>query len=267
MEITPRACGTEQAPTKLLIARPTRLPASIPSRRSHSPDEVIPAPAAASEAAVDRELINRFNGGDGGAFDEIVARHRHRLLSIALRFLRNHADAEEVVQDTLIRAHRGLARFRNESSLATWLHRIAVNLARNRYWYFFRRRRHLTRSLDCPLSADSTGTLSDLVAAPDGDPARQVAVEEFATIVAGSMEKLEPGQREILNMRNQLHHSYEEIARSLGISEGTVKSRIARARGRLRVVIAEDYPEFSAPATKPEGFETQRDCGQRTAAA
>lgn len=96
-----------------------------------------------AEAATDRLLVQRFNGGDGAAFDDIVERYREKLQALAARFLRNNADAEEIAQDTLIRAYRGLARFRGESSLATWLHRIAVNLARNRYWHSFRRRKHL----------------------------------------------------------------------------------------------------------------------------
>src|SRR5438105_1019557 len=121
------------------------------------------AKAARSEAAIDGELIRRFNSGDEGAFAEIVARYREKILALAERFLRNHADAEEIAQDTFIRAHRGLATFRGDSSLATWLHRIAVNLARNRYWYFYRRRRHMTLSLDCPLNPESSGsgTFSD----------------------------------------------------------------------------------------------------------
>ena len=92
--------------------------------------------------------MHRFNGGEEQAFAEITTRHRERMFSVAFAMLRNNADAEEIVQDTFIRAYRGLATFRGDSSLACWLHRIAVNLARNRYWYFFRRRRHLSISID-----------------------------------------------------------------------------------------------------------------------
>src|SRR4026209_2742093 len=78
--------------------------------------------------------------------------------------LRNHADAEEIAQDTFIRAHRALAQFRGESSLSTWLHRITVNLANNRYWNFFRRRRHMTQSLDQAMGHDNPATLAEVVA-------------------------------------------------------------------------------------------------------
>src|SRR5512132_1613034 len=125
---------------------------ALPSTKSRvSAERSARAAASHQEAAHDAELVRRFNAGDEAAFVEIMTRYREKIFSVALALLRNRADAEEIAQDTFIRAHRGLARFRGDSSLATWLHRIAVNLARNRYWYFFRRRRHATLSLDCAL--------------------------------------------------------------------------------------------------------------------
>jgi len=103
---------------------------------------------SAAEAAYDATLVTRFNAGDESAFVEIMRRYHNRLFSLAHNLLRNAADAEEIVQDAFIRAHRGLANFRGDSSLATWLYRIALNLSRNRYWYFFRRRRQDSLSLD-----------------------------------------------------------------------------------------------------------------------
>ena len=96
-----------------------------------------------AESILDVDLVQRFNGGDESAFEEIMNRHKTRIFAAAMALLRNHADAEEITQDTFVRAHRGLAAFRGDSSLATWLHRIAVNLARNRYWYFFQPLLHL----------------------------------------------------------------------------------------------------------------------------
>jgi RNA polymerase sigma-70 factor, ECF subfamily len=217
-----------------------------------------PSTDAQAEALHDVGLVQRFKAGDGGAFDEIVGRYRERMLGIATQFLRNHADAEEVAQDTFIRAYRALANFRGDSSLATWLHRITVNLARNRYWYFYRRRRHLAVSLDCPLGADSTETFSELIATPEADPSRQASVNEFDFLVSVCMKDLEPSQREILGLRNLMHRSYDEIAAALGTNSGTVKSRIARARGRLRELIADAYPEFPIDAVPSDWFEPTR---------
>src|SRR5438105_3726280 len=125
---------------------------SVPKPSLQSAERAARAATSQQEAEHDAELVRRFNAGDEDAFVEIMTRYREKIFSVALALLRNRADAEEIAQDTFIRAHRGLARFRGDSSLATWLHRIAVNLARNRYWYFFRRRRHATLSLDCALS-------------------------------------------------------------------------------------------------------------------
>jgi RNA polymerase sigma-70 factor (ECF subfamily) len=180
--------------------------------------------------------------------------------------LHNHADAEEITQDTFLRAHRNLPRFRGESSLATWLHRIAVNLARNRYWYFFRRRRHATLSLDCPIGEDGDSTLAELFAVDAPNPAQEASREEFSALVADCMAKLDAPHREILALRNLQNQSYEEIAQKLGINPGTVKSRIARARERLRARLAEACPEFAPDAAPAEWFEPTRSGGRLTPA-
>jgi RNA polymerase sigma-70 factor (ECF subfamily) len=200
---------------------------------------------SAQEAVYDASLVGRFNNGDEDAFVEIMTRYRSKIFSIALGLLRNRADAEEITQDTFIRAHRGLARFRGDSSLATWLHRIAVNLARNRYWYFFRRRRQDSLSLDHAIGDNADGTFADLIATDTPDPAQESVRGEFAALVSNCMEKLDQKHREILTLRNVLNLPYEEIAHKLGINVGTVKSRIARARENLRSLLSEMCPEFT----------------------
>jgi RNA polymerase sigma-70 factor (ECF subfamily) len=228
------------------------------SARLVSAERIARAKASQAEAGVDRALVRRFNGGDHAAFTEIVGRHRERIMALAFRRLRNHADAEEVAQDTFMRAHRGLARFRGESSLATWIHRIGFNLARNRYWYFFRRRRHLTFSLDVPLNNETRATFGDLVPSEEPDPSRQAVTDEFLALVATGMQQLDASHRELLVLRNELHRTYEEIARALGINEGTVKSRIARARGKLRELMTVACPEYAKTLAAPKWFEPTR---------
>jgi RNA polymerase sigma-70 factor (ECF subfamily) len=219
------------------------------------------AATSRQKAVYDAGLVRRFNAGDESAFAEIVARHRDQMFSIAFAMLHNHADAEEIAQDTFVRAHRALANFRGEASLATWLHRIALNLARNRYWYFFRRRRHATLSFDCPLGEGSEATFLDVVATDAADPARAAVAGEFSELVAACMQRLGTRAREILTLRNSLNHSYEEIARELGLSAGTVKSRIARSRERLRVLLAEACPEFGPDARPAAWLEPVRPSG------
>jgi RNA polymerase sigma-70 factor (ECF subfamily) len=219
------------------------------------------AASSRQKALHDAELVRRFNAGDDSAFTEIIARHQERLFAVAFAMLKNRADAEEIAQDTFIRAHRGLASFRGESSLATWLHRIALNLARNRYWYFFRRYRHATLSLDCTFSDHNQATLADLVATDDAGPAREAVAGEFSALVDLCMDRLGTRAREILTLRNSLNRSYGEIARELGISVGTVKSRIARAREKLRVLLAETCPDFGPDAPPAAWLDPVRPAG------
>jgi RNA polymerase sigma-70 factor, ECF subfamily len=211
--------------------------------------------ASQREAEHDATLVARVKEGDMSAFAEIVGRYREKLFSIAFSLLRDRHDAEEIVQDTFIRAHRGIARFRGDCSLATWLHRISVNLARNRYWYFHRRARHSSFSLDRPLNEETEVTFGDMFPADDAGPARETVTGEFIELITACMDRLHPSHREILTMRNVLNQSYSEIAEALGIEEGTVKSRIARARGCLRTLMAEVCPEFSENAAPVEWLE------------
>jgi RNA polymerase sigma-70 factor (ECF subfamily) len=195
-----------------------------------------------SPSEEDAELVRRFKAGDERAFVEIVTRHRETVFAIAMSLLRNRADAEEIAADTFIRAHRGMANFRGDSSLKTWLHRITVNLARNRYWYFWRRKRHLTASLDSPMGDDGDRTFAELHPCSEPGPSAQVEHEELVALTARMMGMLKPSHREILILRNEQHKDYAEIATALGISIGTVKSRIARARDYLWAKVAESCP-------------------------
>jgi RNA polymerase sigma-70 factor (ECF subfamily) len=216
---------------------------------------------AQAEAQIDAELVRRFNTGDEAAFVEIIERYRARMFAVAFAMLRNRADAEEIAQDAFLRAHRGLANFRGDSSLATWLHRIALNLSRNRYWHSVRRGRHTTDSLDVAIGEDNTATFSDLLTSSETGPVRTVMADEFAALVDACMEQLGQRQREILTMRNLLHRSYVEIAEELGINVGTVKSRIARARATLRALIVAACPEFGAEPEPCGWFEPVRPAG------
>ncbi len=200
-----------------------------------------------SQLAIDGARIARFTAGDESAFVEIMQDNHDRLFAIVLNMLHNHGDTEEIVQDTFIRAHRGLATFRRESSLRTWLYRIATNLARNRYWYFQRRFRHAAVSLDCPMAGSEGGNreFGDLLSSGAPDPAHEASQQEFGGLMTRCLGLLEPAHRGILTQRFVKNLSYAEIGAALGIRAGTVKSRLARARQRLRQRMAEACPEIS----------------------
>ena len=197
----------------------------------------------AQDVALDRLLVDRFKQGDQAAFEEVVTRYWDRIYSMVNQLLRNTQDAEEVTQDTFIRAHRGLGGFRGDSAFSTWLYQIATNLARNRYWYWWRRRRDQTVSFDQPIGNGGEGetTLSDVYPAELETPEDATVTREFVNRINECMGKLNSKHREILILRNVKNLSYEEIAGILGVSVGTVKSRIARARESLRAKMGDEF--------------------------
>jgi RNA polymerase sigma-70 factor (ECF subfamily) len=197
--------------------------------------------AKLQEATLDQLLVTRFKGGDATAFDEMVSRHWGRIYAMVHQLLRNPQDAEEVTQDAFIRAHRGLGNFRGDAAFSTWLYQIATNLARNRYWYWWRRKRDKSVSIDAPVGHDSTLTLADVIPAEAESPDDLTVTQEFVDRVAAGMEKLGQKHREILILRNVKNLSYEEIADILHLTVGTVKSRIARARDSLREKLGDDF--------------------------
>lgn len=195
----------------------------------------------AQEVALDRLLVDRFKSGDDAAFNEMVSRHWDRIYGMVHQLLRNQQDAEEVTQDAFIRAHRGLGNFRGEAAFSTWLYQIATNLARNRYWYWWRRRRDQTVSFDQPVSDSNSTPLSEVFSTEMATPGDITVNQELVDHIALGMEKIGAKHREVLILRNVKNLSYEEIAEVLGISVGTVKSRIARARESLRTAIGKDF--------------------------
>lgn len=195
----------------------------------------------AQEVALDHALVHRFKAGDQAAFEEMVSRYWDRIYSMVHQLLRNQQDAEEVTQDAFIRAHRGLVNFRGDSAFSTWLYQIATNLARNRYWYWWRRKRDKTISFDQPVGDDNNTPLADIFVTEAETPGDATVTQELVDSIAAGMEKLSPKHREILVLRNVKNQTYEEIAEILEISIGTVKSRIARARESLRSKLGEDF--------------------------
>lgn len=205
--------------------------------------ERMSAEGKASEMAEDKMLVDRFKNGDVAAYEEMVNRYWGRIFAMVFQLLKNRQDAEEVTQDAFVRAHRGLENFRGDSSFSTWLFQIATNLARNKYWYWWRRKRGFTLSLEETFANEGEGTLLDVFPAEGETPTDAAVTQEFVDRVAECMETLNPRHREILELRNVRNLSYEEISDLLGISIGTVKSRIARARDSLKSSMGVDFNE------------------------
>lgn len=198
-------------------------------------------PNKSQEIALDKALIERFRNGDETAFEEMVLRYRDRIYARVLQLLKNRQDAEEVTQDAFVRAHRGLDKFRGDASFSTWLFQIATNLAHNKYWYWWRRKRDASLSLSYNLTDDGDATLEDVLPADGESPGEAAQTQELVDRVQHCMQFLSPKHREILHLRNVKNLSYEAIAQQLDISVGTVKSRIARARDSLRAKLGEEF--------------------------
>lgn len=194
-----------------------------------------------TETAIDEAILDRVRQGDQAAFNEMVTRYWDRIFARSFQLLKNREDAEEVTQDTFIRAQRGLDSFRGEASFSTWLYQIATNLSHNRYWYWWRRKRSSSISLDMTLGEDCTTTLEEVLPCEGESPGEATLTREFVDEVSRCMQTLNERHREILELRIVHNFSYEEIAEALGISVGTVKSRIARARDSLREKLGRDF--------------------------
>lgn len=183
----------------------------------------------------DEELIRQARGGDPQAFDALVRRHQQLVFSVAVRMLGDRAEAEDVSQDVFVRAYDGLAGFRGDAKLSTWLVSIAMNLSRNRRRWWMRRRRVIAASLDEPAGEEDAGGHD----APDPGPgpAASAMTRERQRFLTAALQQLPPGDRAVIVLRDINGHSYDEIAAILKCRLGTVKSRLSRARLQLRTML------------------------------
>ncbi len=181
----------------------------------------------------DALLVTACKKGDLGAFETLVRRYQTRMFTLCVRILGDRDDAAETVQESFLAAYRGLRGFRGEASFSTWLTTITVNLARNRLKQTRGRSRHEPYSLDDPLPSCRDCLLPD---PPSGDPSAQELLEreEVRLRVQGCINGLEPGFREVLVLRDIEELSYGEVGAMLKLAEGTVKSRLFRARESVR---------------------------------
>ncbi len=183
----------------------------------------------------DRTLVEKCKAGDEQAFAELVKRYSTRAYQVAYSVLGNCQDAEEVAQDAFVRIHKALPDFRGECEFGTWLYRIALNLARNKYRWNKVRGSQVNFSIDAPVEGDDGEDdrkydLPDETPGPDKD----AEMDELRGRLSAELAKLPEAYREILVMRVVQEMSYEEIADALGCQMGTVKSRLARARDELK---------------------------------
>ena len=182
----------------------------------------------------DQELIERVKAGDDTAFDQIIDRYGPRLYQTAFAILNSHHDAEEVVQDALVKAYRALPGFRGESQLLTWLCRIVINQAHNKYHWNKRRGSEVNLSLSRPPEAGSDQEQEDFNL-PDErySPERALSNAELGELLEREIAQLPESLHETMVLRHLQHFAYEDIARIQSCQLGTIKSRLSRGRDIL----------------------------------
>ena len=183
----------------------------------------------------DQRLIESLRSGSERAYEELLARFQQPVYTLAVRLLDSPSEAADVVQEVFLKVFRNIDHFRGQSALKTWIYRITVNEAHNARRWFFRHRR---REVELDVEPQETRTWKEIIADGGRTPFDVAFEHERAGMIEAALERINPSFREAVVLREIGDLSYEEIADVLGISLGTVKSRILRGREALREELA-----------------------------
>jgi RNA polymerase sigma-70 factor, ECF subfamily len=184
----------------------------------------------------DQLLVESLRSGSEQAYEELLARFQQPVYTLAVRLLNNPAEAYDVVQEVFLKVFRNIEHFRAESSLKTWIYRITVNEAHNtRRWFS----RHRGREVDLDFENEENRDWKETIADSGPSPFEVTLDREQAGMIESALERINPVFREAVVLRDITDLSYEDIAAVLGVSLGTVKSRILRGREALREQLAE----------------------------
>ena len=199
-------------------------------------------PAANSDSHLETRLVERLVARDERAFNALVRTYEARVFGIVLRMIGDRAEAEDLSQEVFVQVFKAIGTFRGESKLSTWIFRIAVNLCKNRSKYL--RVRH-TRDQAQLEAVEEQGTLPEAKRALGqmAQPDDMLAGRQMEHIVQQAILELEPTFRECLVLRDVEDLRYDEIGAITGLPEGTVKSRIHRARAQLKEIVERELGE------------------------
>jgi RNA polymerase sigma-70 factor (ECF subfamily) len=182
-------------------------------------------------------FIERLRARDEHAFNQLVRQYERRVYGLLLRLIGRRDEAEDLAQEVFVQVFKAIGAFRGEAKLSTWIFRIAINLSKNRTKYLARRRADSQDSFEgageeIPLDGAKDGALT-AIARPD----ELVSGMQLEAIVERAIAALEPEFREVLILRDVEDMTYDEIAEITGLADGTVKSRIHRARAQLKQAV------------------------------
>jgi RNA polymerase sigma-70 factor (ECF subfamily) len=182
---------------------------------------------------LERSLLRRLRDRDERAFRELVTAHRDRVYNITFRMLGNRAEAEDVAQEVFITVFKTIDTFREESKFSTWLYRVAVNHSKNRIKYLSRRQDRNQDELD-ETNANSSSSDAPISAPVPSAPDRALEGAQMEKLLQEAIATLDEDQRVVVVLRDVEDLSIEEICDITGLPDGTVKSRLHRARLALR---------------------------------
>ena len=194
------------------------------------------APASEGVEIAEKELVERVRRGDMGAYDGLVRRYRERIYATLYHMTSNHEDANDLTQESFIKAFQALKSFKGGSSFYTWIYRIAVNKTIN---FLKQRKNHASMSLnDLDFNAEHDPDLVALIS--DNTPRRDMGLTELAEKLNGAMQKLSEQHRLVVTLHDVQGMSHEDIAKIMDCNMGTVRSRLFYARQQLQAYLS-DY--------------------------
>ena len=191
--------------------------------------------------AEEQGLVAELKAGSEPAFSLLIAQYSHSVYSLMARSLRDQADAADVTQEVFVKVFRNISGFNGDSSLRTWIYRIALHEASNqRRWWNRHKKQELT--IDAPLenSEGETFCLADALACNDASPYDCAARAQMEQRVTAALQTLPEVFREVVVLREIEGFGYEEIAEILNVNLGTIKSRLTRGRAALREALVKD---------------------------
>jgi RNA polymerase sigma-70 factor (ECF subfamily) len=185
---------------------------------------------------IQKEVIESCKAGDEKAFEEIVLHCQKKVFNIAYRMLGNAEEAKDLAQEVFLSVFESVKDLKEEAKFNAWLTQITLNHCRNRWKYLKRRQYFSTDSLDDPIETED-GSVPRAIYDPSDNPEIHFEKKMIQQLIQRGLLKLKEDQRELIVLRDLQGFSYEEIGESLGLPEGTIKSKLHRARMDLKEVL------------------------------
>lgn len=186
----------------------------------------------------DRQLVSRLRDREEAAFKEMVRKYRDRVFHVVYRIVGDEEEAEDVAQEVFIAVFKNIDSFRGDAKFSTWLFRIASNRAKNRVKYLARRHRQSHQDLD---DTPESNIDANPVGGDTDRPDERAMGRELEDVVQRGLRELDEKYRDVVVLRDIEDLTYDEMAEALDVPEGTIKSRLYRARSKLKAFVEENY--------------------------